>query len=208
MTGHHEPALATALPQEGVLFTVPSTVYVAPPGHLGADPGTRQPAFRAWADALLVRLAPRIDSRVSSSIGIRIDGQIARLAPHSPFDEPLDVRDHACALALRSETLPLFRPTGWSEDLMEYLTDAGIAEDVIEEHLPVCAAPTWPARVDALPQVLAETRQDLLLLVARFFGPDVRRYLGSWKALPADAAPLDEPLEVVVSHARPEDINW
>lgn len=181
-----------------------SIVFAAPLGSPGAEAGSRQPAFRAWADALLVRLASLSSPALSESVATRRTGRIARLKPEAPFIERLIVEPSLCSVAVPSAELQLFAPSGWSDGLVEYLTDNGINRDLIEEHLPVCAAPLWPTRTNALPDVLKDTRSDLLLLVGRYFAEDVRRYLGSWH--PMDSALLEpgDQMEVVVTEAESE----
>lgn len=177
---------------------MPITVYAAPVGHPGADPGARQPAFRAWADALLIRLSSVSDPSSATSVGARSTGRIARSQREDPFVEPLLVEPSLCNLAIPSDRLPLFTPSGWSEGLLDYLVDNGIERDVVEEHLPACAAPLWPTLTEAFPKVLTETRSDLLLLVGRYFAHDIRGYLDSWRPLNDEDLSTGRQFEVVV----------
>lgn len=174
------------------------TVFLAADEQPGCTGGPRQPAYRAWADALLVRTASRTHPHLFPSVSTRTTAHIGRLVPGEPFTSPSAASSETCAIAIPSETLPLYRPAGWAEALQSHLIDSGIDRDLVDEHLPVCAAPLWPARTDAMPSVLNETRSDLLHLVTSYFQPDIDRYLQSWRPLTADAWRGDAPLETVL----------
>lgn len=176
-----------------------ATVYIAPVGHVGARAGEEQPAFRAWADALLREWALKFDLNLATAVAKRSTSQIGRLGRQGLYTDPISVDPAACAVAVASDELSLFFPPAWSEGLAEYLVDCGYDRDMIEEHLLPCDAPLTPIVVEQMSGVLASTRADLLRATFKYFEGDIQSYLKSWRPLAAEIPSVDQNVEVVVA---------
>lgn len=85
-----------------------ATIYFAPVDHPGARAGDEQPAYRAWADALLRELALTSDPDLAAAVARRSTSRIGRLEPEGVYGDPIMV--DACTLALASDYLHLFLP--------------------------------------------------------------------------------------------------
>ena len=155
----------------------------------GCSPGATQPAFRAWADALLELAAERAGDDRTPAVAMRSTAQILPLSPPSSENHVVTVTSSGCALAYASGAL--LTPRGWRQELRDHLVEIGLDRDEVEEHLLPCAAPLVPMRVAAAREVVTGTRPDLLRAIMTYFADDVRRYLESWQAAEHPAAGVD-----------------
>jgi len=197
------PFAFTLCPLQEVEIDVSSTVYIAQFNHPAAQAGVMQPAFRAWADALLSQQASKYDRDLAAAVSIRSTSQIGALSRRGMFTEPLVVNSSACFIAQASDQMQLFFPPAWRVGLVEYLAHFEYDDDMVEEHLLPCDAPLTPVLVDSMRQVLTETRSDFVKHIVQYFASDLGRYLESWRPL---SSPItsgnDEEWEVVIPSAE------
>ena len=177
-----------------------TTVYRSPidlAGSLGRHAGSRQPAFRAWADCLLIRLAERAGSPKLSTVVARPVLAIASLSADEPDARPVEVPVSECFLAFRSRELRPFRADGWRA-LVDHLVDSRFDKDMVLEHVLPCDAPRAMVMTPLIREAVSETEPHLLAAIEAYFEDDLMIYLESWTPFAED--------EVVGVKARDREV--
>ena len=153
-------------------------VFVTDEKHCGARPGQLQPAYRAWADALLLR-ATEDDFTRAPTLQMRTTAQIGRVAPTDFYTIPLEVDRAICGAAMKSDSLRLFFPPQWREDLLDHLVELNFPRELVKELVMPCAAPMVLLHVSALRDVFAETPSEIIHAIASYFARDIAEYVES-----------------------------
>lgn len=173
-----------------------STVFVPGPRHPSAAPGRLQPAFRAWADALMLRYSEsKTEPRKDAQPAFRQTAQIGRLRPTGHYVLPVTVDLAACRLATSSDSLNIYFPPSWTDGLLEYLVDWGFAVDLVQEMILPCAAPMVRVGINGIMSVIESTPADLIGAVEHYFANDLRKYVDSIRAIGTEAS---DDFEVVI----------
>lgn len=175
-------------------------VFVAESGHIGANGGRLQPAYRAWADALLSRYARNIESPKIDAVDARSTARIARSEKIASYDLSIQVERASCLVAKSSDLMRLYFPPSWPEGLLEHLADIGFSRDLCEELIMPCAAPFVPIGVTSMSEVLSQTPQDLLQAVVTYFEGDISEYISSLGTLPLTGMPPEDS-EILITPA-------
>lgn len=175
---------------------MPTSVYISSGGHPGSAPGDLQPAYRAWADALILKCASEAGEAKQAAAAIRATAAIARIEPISSYNRELSIDTSSFLSATSSDLLGLYFPPRWSEDLLDHLSDRRFDRDLVEELVLPCSAPLVEVHVSKMTEVLVSTPSDILNTICAFFNDDIDSYVKSLGRQPR--AKLSEDWEIIV----------
>lgn len=175
---------------------MPTSVYISRGENSGSEPGDLQPAYRAWADALIFQSAREAGEVKQAAAAIRATAAIARIEPSVSYNQELSMDTSSFLSAARSDLLGLYFPPKWSEDLLDHLSDRRFDRDLVEELILPCAAPLVDVHVSKMTEVLASTPSALLNAICAFFSEDVDLYVKSLDTRPG--ATLSKDWEIII----------